>query len=248
MIQLHLFSTPGEGGIEYIFEVARSILQGQSAPLVAYLPAANTHRRWIRETKAAFRGLATVTAINVETQPIGRILAILDRAALLYIPGGNTYLMAHRLHHFPKWPGGEGLMSELRKRILAGLPLIGFSAGAVLCGPEVLTTNDINCCGCTTFEGLNLVSFNLNTHYPAEPGEARQARDDRLQEYLTFHPGRTVLAMEDGAYIKVIDGEVQVVEGHVWTAEQGSQTIRSEGGTLWQQSIVYKRVAPKANS
>lgn len=227
-MQLHLFSTPGEGGIEYVLAAASTILQGQRAPLVAYLPAASIHRRWVRETKASFRGLATVTAITVETQPLERILVILDRASLIYIPGGNTYLMAHRLHHFPKWPGGEGLISELRKRILDGLPLVGFSAGAVLCGPDILTTNDINCCGCTTFEGMNLVPFNLNAHYPAEPGEARQARDDRLQEYLAFHPGRTVLALEDGAYLKVIDMEISVARGKAWKIDQGCQPVLVE--------------------
>jgi dipeptidase E len=227
-MQLHLFSTPGEGGIEYIIDAASAILQGQSDPLVAYLPAANIHRRWVRETKAAFRGLATVTAINVETQPIERIQVILDRAVLLYIPGGNTYLMAHRLHHFPKWPGGEGLISELKKRVLEGLPLIGFSAGAVLCGPDILTTNDINCCGCTTFEGLNLVPFNLNTHYPAEPEAARQARDERLQEYLAFHADRSLLALEDGAYLIVIDNEVSAARGKVWKIDQGCQALGVE--------------------
>jgi peptidase E len=222
-MQLHLLSSPGEQGIEYVLEVAYALLTSQRSRVVAYLPAASLGRRWVRETKAAFRGLAMVSAIDVETQAFDRIQSILDRAALLYIPGGNTYLLAQRLHHQPQWPGGEGLIAELRQRVLSGLPLIGCSAGAVLCGPDILTTNDINCCGCTTFSGLGLASFNLNPHYPAEPGELRQARDDRLQEYLAFHPKRTVLALEDGAYLKVIDGEVSVERGNVWKINKDSQ-------------------------
>lgn len=191
-------------------EAARSILESSPSPLVAYLPAASLERHFIRETKAAFRGLAQVRAIKPEAHPLPRVRAILERASLLYIPGGNTYLLAHRLHSL-------GLLQELRQRVLEGLPLLGISAGTVFCGQDILTTNDINCCGCTQFAGLGLLPYDLNVHYPPE-GPEREARNERLGEYLVFHQ-TPILALEDEAYIEVKDGEIALVRGGVWKLE-----------------------------
>ena len=63
--------------------------------------------------------------------------AILRRAAAVYIPGGNTFLLNHRLH-------AGGLLPYLRKKIQTGLPVAAFSAGTILCGPNILTSKDMN--------------------------------------------------------------------------------------------------------
>jgi len=212
-MQLHLFSSPGEPFLSDILEAARSILAEQADPVVAYLPAANVQRHFIRETKTAFRALARVTAIKVEYDAMGKIRAALDRASLLYIPGGNTYLLAHRLHT-------AGLLGEIRDRILGGLPLVTFSAGTVFCGLDILTTNDINCCGCTQFTGLGLVSVNFNVHYPPAGREDQGERDERLEEYQAFH-STPVLALEDGAYLEVSNGAIRLVRGAMWRFEKG---------------------------
>ena len=210
---LHLFSTPGEPFLADILSAVRTILSGLQNPLVAYLPAAATDRHFVRETKNAFRELAEVRAIKPEIHPVATMRRVLERADLLYIPGGNTYLAAHRLHT-------AGLMSMLRQRILDGLPLVAFSAGTVLCGADILTSNDANDCGCTDFGGLDLLPYNFNVHYPAVDGEERQARDARLYRYTAEH-ARSVLALEDGAYMRGAymrsSGEqVEVVRGLVW--------------------------------
>ena len=208
IVQLHLFSFPGEPFLADIILAAQQILAGLRKPLVAYLPAAAEERHFVRETKAAFQGIAEVRAIKPEIHSAVQTQFVLDRAALLYIPGGNTYLAAKRLHT-------AGLMDGLRKRILGGLPLVAFSAGTVLCGADILTSNDSNDCGCTEFTGFGLVSFNFNVHYPSVEGEERQKRDARLQDYAIEH-NRLVLALEDGAYVLVTNGSVKEVKGPVW--------------------------------
>jgi phosphohistidine phosphatase len=225
-MQIHLFSSAGEQGIEYILEAARAILADKPKPIVAYLSAANVSYLWVRETRKAFRGLARVKVIDVARQPLARILATLDRADLLYIPGGNTYLLAKCLHavRVPKLhqaAGAADLITEIRQRVLVGLPLVCSSAGSVLCGPDILTTNDANECECADFEGLDLLPFNLSVHFPNKPGEERQAREERLQEFLTLHPERYVLALEDGAYLRVAHDAIQVVRGYIWEVKPG---------------------------
>lgn len=207
-MQLHLFSTPGEPFLADILAAAWQILAGRPEPLVAYLPAAAEDRHYVRETKNAFRGLAEVRAVKPEVHPVAHIRLVLNRAALLYIPGGNTYLAAYRLHT-------AGLMDELRRRILDGLPLVAFSAGTVLCGADILTSNDLDKYGCTNLSGLGLAPYNFNVHYPVVDGEERQARDARLHAYAASHQ-RAVLALEDGAHVRVAQDQVEVVKGPVW--------------------------------
>jgi dipeptidase E len=207
-MRLHLFSSPGEPFLADILATAQQILANLDDPIVAYLPAAAEERHFVRETKTAFSGLAEVCAIKPEIHSAAHIRSILTRTDLLYIPGGNTYLAARRLHE-------AGLMEEIRKRILGGLPLVAFSAGTVLCGADILTSNDPNDCSCMNYSGIGLLPYNFNVHYPSVGGEERLKRDDRLQAYAAEHQ-RAVLALEDEAYILVMDGNVKVVRGRVW--------------------------------
>jgi len=208
VVHLYLFSSPGEPFLDDILAAARQVLADLREPLVAYLPAAAEEHHYVRETRAVFRGLAEVRAIKPEIHTSAHMRAVLKRADLLYIPGGNTYLAAHRLHT-------ARLMSDLRQRILSGLPLVAFSAGTVLCGADILTSNDANPFGCTNFTGFGLVPVNFNVHYPSVDGEERQARDARLHAYAAEHH-RAVLALEDGAYVRVVDERVEVIRGPVW--------------------------------
>jgi phosphohistidine phosphatase len=229
-MQIHLFSTPGEQGIEYIVEAARLILTDKPHPSVAYLPAACEEQTYVRETRAAFHRLARVKTIDVTKQSLARMLATLDQADLLYIPGGNTYLLAQRLHTvrvplIHRETGAADMIAEIRQRVLAGLPLICFSAGSVLCGPDILSSNDPNDCGCNNFDGLDLLPFNLNIHFPDEPGERRQEREKRLQEFLTSSPGRKVWALEDGAYLNVANDAIRVLRGNIWEIILGEPAL-----------------------
>src|SRR5512146_1379824 len=131
-MELHLFCLPGMDEIRYILEAARPLLEGRDDPVVAYLPAASLSGTWQEYTEKAFKDLATVKTLDPELTPLPEMEAILRFAALVYIPGGNTFYLNHRLHL-------SKLMEYLRRKVLAGLPVVAFSAGTVLCGPNILT-------------------------------------------------------------------------------------------------------------
>ena len=223
---LHLFSDPGEPFLVNIIAAARHVLEGQQEPVVAYMPAAAEERHFVRETRAAFRGLAEVLAVKPEIHTKAHIQAQLDRASLLYIPGGNTYLAAQRLH-------AAGLIEDIRKRILNGLALIAFSAGTVLCGVDILTSNDDNHCGCALFTGFRLAPLNFNVHYPSDDGEQRKARIARLRAFTLEHH-RVVLALQDGAYIIVSDRKLRVVKGLVWKFDGQQHELYLEQGSEYE--------------
>jgi len=75
-----------------------------------------------------------------------------------------------------------------------------FSAGAILCGPNILTSKDMNTWETSVFAGLNLTPFNFSCHYPQdEIGQLE--KDEWLAEYHVFHDNSHHFAA-DGAYIR----------------------------------------------
>ena len=152
-MQLHLFATPGKDDIRDIVEASRSYLEDKDDPIVAYLPLASLYaERWLELNEKSFKSFARLETVNAELMTQKEIEDVLRRAALVYIPGGNTFLLNHRLHVC-------GVMPYLRKKIQAGLPFVGFSAGTILCGPNILTSKDMNTVETPYFDGLSLVKF-----------------------------------------------------------------------------------------
>jgi len=213
-MNLHLFSTPGKEDIRYILEAARPYLAGKDDPVVAYLPAAALGGTYQEYTEKAFRGLARVASLNTETMTLPEMEALLRSAALVYIPGGNTFLLNHRLQL-------SNIREYLRRKVSAGLPLIAFSAGTVVCGPNILTSNDMNTVESPHFSGLNVSPFNFNCHYP-EDELARLEKDAWLGEYHVFHEN-PIIMLADGAYIRVEGKKTQLVRGPAWILRKGQE-------------------------
>lgn len=220
-IDLHLFSTPGKGDdIEWVVESARPYLEGKANASLAYLPLALLYAdRSIPPTEEAFRGLASVETINAETMELPQMEAVLRRSAVAYIPGGNTFLLNHRLHT-------SQLFAYLRKKVESGLPLIGVSAGAVIWGPNILTSNDLNMLPTPHFDGLNLTPFNFNMHYTDDT-----RRDNWLIDYQAFHDNPVIL-MEDGSYVRIRGKQAKLVRGSAWVWRAGREKERLEPGCV----------------
>ena len=213
-MDLHLFSSPGLDDLRYILAASRPYLEGKTDPLVAYLPAASLGNAYREYTERAFRGLARVETLDTESMTLPELEALIRSAALLYIPGGNTFLLAHRLHL-------SGLIDYLRRKVTAGLPLVAFSAGTVLCGPNILTSNDLNAVETPHFGGLDLTPMNFNCHYPQDE-LARLEKDAWLAEYHVFHEN-PILMLADRAYIRVENKKTTLVRGEAWIIRKGRE-------------------------
>jgi dipeptidase E len=211
-MRLDLMSMPGDGMSRFLTACAPYLAEA-TEPRVAYLPAASIHTNYLELALASFAGLATVDLVDTEAMEHTAILAMLDRASLLYIPGGNTFVLAGRLRK-------AGLMDEIARRVREGLPLVGFSAGSVICGPDILNSNDANPARATDFAGLGLVPFSINVHYP--DGEARVERDERFLDYHAFE-STPVLALQDDAWLHVEDDRIAMVEGTAWLFDRSER-------------------------
>jgi peptidase E len=226
-MELHLFSTPGPGlDVRWVLDACREVLGQKPEAEAAYLPLASLiMEKWLAQSERSFKNLARLAPVNPDTMEMSEMEGVLRQAALAYIPGGNAFLLSHRLHV-------SGLFPYLRQKIRSGLPVVAFSAGAVVCGPNILTSNDLNMVPTTHFEGFNVIPFNLNVHY-TDSAE----RDEWLAEYRAFHDD-PILMLEDGAYIKVQGKKTMLVRGNAWCWRAGrdkerltaGEPIRANGG------------------
>jgi len=223
-MQIHLFSTPGKNDLRYVIEASRPYLEHKDDPNVAYLPLASLYaEKWLGMNESAFKGLAQIKEVNAELMTQKEIEDIIRESALVYIPGGNTFLLNHRLHI-------SGVMPYLKKKIQNGLPLIGVSAGMILSGPNILTSKDMNTVETPHFDGLNLVPFNFFAHY-AEDGYGQSVQDDWLGDYHFFHDNPVIL-LSDGAYVKVDGKKTTLVRGDAWILRKGVEKERLEPGKI----------------
>jgi len=224
MINLHLLSTPGDRDIRWILEACRPYLADKSEPTVAFMPQASLKVDfWMDYTVRAFEKLAQIELIDTEQMELSAMEAIIRRAHVVYISGGNTFLLNHRLH-------ASGLMPYLRKKVQAGLPVVGFSAGMTVCGPNILTAKDLNSVETIHFSGLNASPFNFVAHYAAD-SYGQSVHDDWLSDYHTFQDN-PVIMMNDGAYLKVEGKKTTLVRGEAWILRRGAEKERLEPGKI----------------
>lgn len=205
--------------ISYIVESSRPYLEKAKKPLIAFMPLASLYaERWLEFTKDAFKGLGQIETINAELMSTKEIETILRDCSVVYISGGNTFLLNHRLHT-------SGIMPYLRKKIQAGLPVVGFSAGTIVCGQNILTANDLNTVSTSFFEGLKVSPFNFFCHYPLD-SHGQSIMDEWLSDYHFFNDNPIVMMCDD-SYIRVNGNKTTLVHGeaYIWRKEQEKEKL-----------------------
>jgi dipeptidase E len=223
-VNLHLFSTPGENDLHQIVEASRPYLEDKDDPIIAYMPLASLYaERWHGLNREAFEGLGQLVEINAELMTQKVIENVIREAALAYIPGGNTFLLNHRLH-------ASGVMPYLKKKVQNGLPVIGVSAGMIVCGPNILTSRDMNTVETNTFGGLNASPFNFLAHYPKD-AYGQSVLDDWLGDYHFFHDNPVIMMCDDG-YIKVDGKKTILVGGEAYILRKDQEKERLEEGKV----------------
>lgn len=223
-MNLHLFSMPGKDDLLYVIEASRPYLEDKDDPVVAYMPLASLYaEKWHTLNENAFKGLGQLVAINAELMTGKEIENIIRDAALVYITGGNTFLLNHRLHV-------SGVMPYLKKKVQNGLPVVGVSAGTIVCGPNILTSRDMNTVETNHFNGLQVSPFNFLPHYPKD-AYGQSVLDDWLGDYHFFHDN-PVLMLCDDAYIKVDGKKTSLVRGEAYILHKDQEKEQLAEGRL----------------
>lgn len=130
----------------------------------------------------------------------------LARCGGVIVGGGNTFRLVRSLHE-------RELLDPIRGRVAEGAAYMGASAGSVVAGPTIRTTNDMPIVEPPSFASLDLVGFHLNCHY-LDPelsplGYMAETRDQRIAEFLEENDAEVVCLRED-SWLRVTDESVTV--------------------------------------
>jgi dipeptidase E len=176
----------------------------------------NTHMAddYLPEIKETFEHLKIRVHQLDATLPSTQQKEIISTASAIYFTGGNTFHLIKTLYD-------NDLISTIKEKIRLGTPVIGVSAGTVIHGPTMKTTNDMPVAFPRSFESLNTVPFQINAHYNnmSTPGFQGETRDDRIKEYLQYNrtlPGNLsrsnfVIGLKEGTAIHISGNKAELV-------------------------------------
>lgn len=178
---------------------------------VAFVPFAGVR---LGADAYAFRVQEALAPLGLEVRPVAGAgaAAELERCDAVLVGGGNTFQLVAELHR-------TGLLDALGARVRAGLPYIGWSAGAVVACPTIRTTNDMPIVEPASFRALGLVPFQINAHYTEAviPNHGGESRQERLAEFLALNPGATVLGLREGSGLRLEGTHLTLVGAHPLT-------------------------------
>ncbi len=187
---------PGGGYLEHAREALREFL-GASGKRLLFFPFAAVRFAFDDYTRRVRAALAPLghTLVAAHRVPIGR--AIRDADAFV-VGGGNTFCLLDTMQR-------SGALAAVEKRVRAGIPYIGWSAGANLACPTIRTTNDMPIAEPRSLNAMRLIPFQLNPHY-TERSLARhggETRDERIAEFQAKNPRLAVLGLREGTLLRV---------------------------------------------
>ena len=193
----------GRGYLDHVAEALASFLSGVKT--VTFVPYALADRAGY-VARARERLAAVGLAVEGVSADAAGHRALLEAEAV-FVGGGNTFRLLDALQR-------SGLLEPLRRRVRAGLPYLGASAGTNLAAPTIRTTNDMPIVQPKGFEALGLLPFQINPHYlDPDPGSSHmgETRETRLLEYLEDNE-TPVLGLREGAWLR-LEGGLLVLEG-----------------------------------
>lgn len=190
--------------------------------------------------RALFVPFASVTAswddfaarVGKALEPLGLIVesahagGSVAEADVIVVGGGNSFNLLRECRR-------RDLLAPIAARVRAGVPYIGWSAGANLACPTICTTNDMPIVDCGGFDALGLIDFQINPHFTdaMPPGHQGETRRQRLAEYLVANPSATVVGLPEGDWFRVAGGETRLKGPHpafLFRAGEEARTLQPE--------------------
>jgi dipeptidase E len=193
----------GSGYLDHAEGAIRSFLG--NVERVLFVPFALYDRdAYTAQARARFAAMDYDLA-SVHQTPDAR--QAVEDAEAVFIGGGNTFRLLKALYDFE-------LLAPIRRRVMAGLPYIGSSAGSNVAGPTIKTTKDMPIVEPPSFNALGLVPFQISPHYlDPDPHSTHmgETQEERIRQFLEEND-TTVVGLREGALVRV-DNSTTLLQG-----------------------------------
>ena len=213
----------GEPYLKYPIEEIKKTLEGVSEVVfIPYAAITFSYDEYERKVQERFN------EIGIKVNSVHHALNkrnFVRHAQAIVIGGGNTFALLKKMQE-------EDLLDTIFRRVKAGTPYIGWSAGSNVTCPTICTTNDMPIVQPESFRAIGLVPFQINPHYlDANPeGHAGETREQRINEYIEANRSRYVVGLREGCMLRVTDNNIELI---------GSRTMR-----IFKKGIETYEVAP----
>ncbi len=152
----------------------------------------------------------------------------IENAEAIIVGGGNTWQLLKMIQE-------AGLIDTVKRKVLNGIPFIGWSAGANMACPTIRTTNDMPVVQPSDFHAFDLVPFQINPHYiDANPdGHAGETREKRIEEFIEINRGISVIGLREGSILR--------------TEHQNMKLLGLKSARLFRYGKIPSELSPEDN-
>ena len=192
----------GMGYLEHATEHFRKFF-GSAVKEILFVPFAGVTKTpdgYVEQIRPVFESIGLkVKGIHAAPNPREAVRT----AQAVLVGGGSTWRLLREMRL-------AGLLPAIRRRVMAGMPYAGWSAGTNMACPTIMTTNDMPICDPGGFDALGLVPFQINPHYlhGNPPGFKGETREERITEYGVMNPHVWVAGLREGTGFLVEDGKI----------------------------------------
>ncbi len=209
--KLLLISNSRKYGCQYLEHVEGAIkdflnTQVKKALFIPFAGITISFENFAQMTAERFRSMGyDMESIHESSDP-QRACA---EAEAIVIGGGNTFQLLKKLQE-------ADLISPIRQAVDSGTLLIGWSAGATICGLTIQTTNDMPVAWPKVPDALALVPFQINPHYTDEvpPGFSGESREKRIAEFISLHRKVYVVGLRENTMLEIRGQSVRLLGPH----------------------------------
>ncbi|WP_417445981.1 dipeptidase PepE [Kangiella sp.] len=231
--KLLLLSASREGQTDYL-EHALPLMNAflpSSVSEILFIPYAGFamgYDAYEQKVDSALQGInRKVISIHQFDDPVKAV----KQAQAIAIGGGNTFYLLKQLYD-------NELVDAIRKKVNAGTPYMGWSAGSNMAGLTICTTNDMPIVQPRHFNALALVPFQINPHYTdyQPPNHNGETRAERIYEYTRANPHRYVVGIKEGTALERQGDQLFLrgqKDGLIFRDGEGIKTIKAGSDISW---------------
>ncbi len=195
----------GEAYLDYPKNNIREFLgiKKEKALFIPYAAVTISYEEYEEKVRTRFAEVGhDVVSIHRFSDPVKAVM----EAPAIVVGGGNTWMLLKCLRD-------NGLIAPVRKKVLAGMPYVGWSAGSNVACPTIMTTNDMPVTTPSSFRAFGLIPFQINPHYlDANPsGHAGETREQRIEEFIEVNREVFVAGLREGTMFLIEGNRLSLI-------------------------------------